>query len=116
VIPVETEHEAGQQFLRDAARGHRPFVDHVAALLVVSDLGECFTLPGTRQRLAQVLAATAEVGAAAALAYQSLELGDLGRDERARVSAAVSSAARRAAQAHEVLSGVLGGLEESAEC
>jgi hypothetical protein len=98
-----------QRFLRDAARGREPFVEHATARLDVGEepYGDSWAWIGIRRHLAELAEEAADLGSWAALADQALdreqELADV---DRARIRAVLELVARRGAEAHAALSGL----------
>ena len=103
--------EREKRFLRDAARGHDPFVQHALDRLEAGEepFGDSWAWIGIRKHLAELAEEAADVGGWAALADQALDrehgLSDV---DRARIRAVLELVARRGAQAHEALTGLPG--------
>jgi hypothetical protein len=101
--------EREQRFLREAARGHQPFVDQATARLEAGEepFGDSWAWIGIRRHLAELLEEAADVGSWAALADQALDREQLSDVDRQRIAAVLQLAARHGAQAHEALSQAL---------
>ncbi len=99
-----------QQFLAAAARGHDPFVQEATARLAAGEelYSDSWAWIGIRKHLVELLEEAADIGSWAALCDQAVDVDpQLSDVDRERVRSVLALAARRGAQAHEALSGVL---------
>jgi len=107
--------ERQRRFLRDAARGHEPFVEHATWRLERGEepfVGSC-PRTGVGEHLADLLKQAADIGSTAAQADEALDREQLSDVDRQRTRAALTVAAHRAARAHETLTGALRALDTS---
>ena len=103
--------EREKRLLRDAARGHDPFVQHAADRLDAGEepYGDSWAWIGIGRHLRELAEEAADLGAWAVLADQALDREhDLSDVDRARIRAVLELVARRGAQAHEALTGLPG--------
>lgn len=100
------------RFLTDAARGHRPFVEHATARLAAGDetFGDSWAWIGVARHLTELLEEAADLGAWAALCDQAADLERLSTDDKRRLEALLRVVARRGAQAHEALTSAVRAL------
>jgi hypothetical protein len=105
-------------FLADAARGHRPLVDHALARLDAGDelYGDSWAWIGIRKHLAELLEEAADLGAWAVLAHQALDHEPrLSAVDRQRVAGVVAAAAAHGARAHAALTAAVTALGTPAD-